>query len=174
MVLKALQWTDGFWISYTKMVEILQQKFLVALGSKQGMTLKLVNLKYEDWASIQLLALSILFTCLLVDFLVYFPDMPNYFLMKTNKRKVWKCLKSVKEFSCRFDLAIFLSILGGVLQNLSRLSIFLEMLLGKIHPRKVDKSNRESAGVFFFCFVFFLDTTAKKVSFQKFVVPSFL
>ena len=49
--------------------------------------------------------------------------------MKTNKRKVWKCLKSVKEFSRRFDLANakLMSVSSGFLQELSKLHIFLRL-----------------------------------------------
>ena len=36
--------------------------------------------------------------------LVYFAEMSSYFSVKT-KKKVGKCLKCMKEFLCRFDLA---------------------------------------------------------------------
>ena len=41
---------------------------------------------------------------LCLNFFAYFAEMSLSFLMKINKRKAWKCLKSVKEFSRRFDL----------------------------------------------------------------------
>ena len=71
---------------------------MVVLGSKQGGTLKLVNLKLAGWASIQLLTLSL-------TFLVCFAEMSSHFSIKTNKRKVRKCPKYMVEFSVRFDLA---------------------------------------------------------------------
>ena len=40
-----------------------------------------------------------------LNFPVYFGQMLNYFSIKTNKRKVRKCLKCVMEVSRRFDLA---------------------------------------------------------------------
>ena len=58
MVYKVLPWTDVFSISH-KMVCSLQH-LLVVLGSKQEGTLKLVNHKQEDWASIQFLTLAVL------------------------------------------------------------------------------------------------------------------
>ena len=54
---KVLLWTDIFWISYIKSYK---NNLSVFLGSKQGGALKLVNPKHEDWASIQLLTLSLL------------------------------------------------------------------------------------------------------------------
>ena len=53
----------------------------MALRGKQGRTLKLVNLKHKDQASIQLLTL-----CL--NLLVYFAEMASYFTMKTKRKKL--------------------------------------------------------------------------------------
>ena len=98
MVCKALLWTDVFWISYINWYEFYNINLLVVLGSKQGGTLKLVNLKLAGWASIQLLTLSL-------TFLVCFTEMSSHFSIKTNKRKVRKYPKYMMEFSFRFDLA---------------------------------------------------------------------
>ena len=46
--------------------------------------------------------MSILTLCF--NFLVYFKEMSSYYSMKAHKRKVRKCLKSVKEFLHRSDL----------------------------------------------------------------------
>ena len=65
-----------------------------------------------------------------LNFLVYFDRMSSYFSMKTNKRKVRKCLKYTKEFSRRFDmgngkyLSIFLGVFARKLHILLRLSIW--------------------------------------------------
>ena len=98
MVCKALLWTDVFWISYINWYKFYNINLLVVLGSKQGGTLKLVNLKLAGWASIQLLTLSL-------TFLVCFTEMSSHFSIKTNKRKVRKYPKYMMEFSFRFDLA---------------------------------------------------------------------
>ena len=52
-----------------------------------------------------------------LKFLVYFAEMSNYCSMKTNKRKVRKSLKCVKEYLRRFDLknGKYLSVFLGVL-----------------------------------------------------------
>ena len=60
MFFKALLWADIFWISYIKWYKFYNNNLSVVLGSKQGETLKVVNPKHEDWASIQLLILSVL------------------------------------------------------------------------------------------------------------------
>ena len=91
--------------------------------------------------------------------------------MKTNKRKVRKCLKCVKKYSCIFDLAngkylsIFLVIFARIVKvtHFAQVINFCESVHGKIHPRKVDK-NREFT--FFFCFFF------QHNSKTKFIVPS--
>ena len=55
----------------------------VILGSKQGKTLKLVNPKHEDWASIQLLTLSVLtFLFTLLRYEIIFPRIPSEYLPK--------------------------------------------------------------------------------------------
>ena len=97
MVYKALLWTDVFWISYIKWCKFYNNNLPVVLGNIKRSTLKLVNPEYEDWAFQRTDSLSI-------HFLVYFSEMSSYFLMNTNKRKVRKCLKCIKEFSRRFDL----------------------------------------------------------------------
>ena len=71
---------------------------MVVLGSQQAGTLKLGSTKHEKWASIQLLTL-----CL--NFFGYFAEIWSYFSMKINKQKGRKCLRCVKEFSHRFNLA---------------------------------------------------------------------
>ena len=107
--------------------------------------------------------------------------------MKTNKIKFWKCLKCVKEFSRRFDLvnvkylSIFLGFFARIVKvtHFAQVVKFLERGHGKIDPRKVDKSNRESTFSLFFCF---FNTTARQSLLsllqhnsknKKFVVPSF-
>ena len=49
-----------FWISYIKWYKFYNNNLSVVLVSKQKGTLKLVQHKYKDWMSIQLLTLSIL------------------------------------------------------------------------------------------------------------------
>ena len=71
--------------------------------------------------------------------------------MKTNERKVRKCLKCVKEFLRRFDLANekYLSIFQGVFARIVKVTHFAQVINfcerahGKIHLRKIDKNNRE-------------------------------
>ena len=75
-----------------KMVQIPQQS--VVIGSKQGGTLKPVNPKHEDWASIQLLTLSVWTFLFSLDVKLFY-----------NEKKKWKCFKCMKEFSHRFNLA---------------------------------------------------------------------
>ena len=60
MVYKVLLWTEVFWISYIKWYKFCNNNLLVVLRSKQGGTLKLMNPKHKDWASIQLLTFSVL------------------------------------------------------------------------------------------------------------------
>ena len=96
--LKTLLWRDAFWISYIRLYRFYNNSSSVVLRSKQGVTLKLVNSKHEDWASVQLLTLSL-------HFLDYFAEMSSYSTMKTNKQKARICLKCVKEFSRRFNSA---------------------------------------------------------------------
>ena len=72
MVYKVLLWTDVFSISYIKEYKFYNNNLWVVLGNKQGRTLKIVNPKHEDWASIQLLTLSVLL------FLVFFAKANAY------------------------------------------------------------------------------------------------
>ena len=96
--------------------------------------------------------------------------------MKTTKRKVRKSLKFVKGFSRRFDLAnrkhlsIFLGIFARIVKvtHFAQVINFQERPHGKIYPRNVGKSNREST--FIYLFTFFQHNTKNK----KFIVPSFL
>ena len=77
--------------------------------------------------------------------------------MKTNNRKVRKCLKCVKEFSRGFDLAngkymsIFLGFFARIVTDSAQFMNLRERAHGEIHPHKVDKNNGEST---FFCFCF--------------------
>ena len=48
------------------------------------------------------LSVNLIVDSLSLNFLVYFAEMSSYFSMKTNKRKVRKFLKCVKNFSRRF------------------------------------------------------------------------
>ena len=133
-----------------KMIQILQHNLLVVFGSKQGgQTLKFVIPKHEDWASIQLLTLSVL--------IFLFAEMSSYFSTKANKRKVSKYLTCLKEFLDGFDLVIFLEVFARMSHILLRLSIYVK------GPCKVYKSNREST---FFCFCF------QHNSKTKFIDPS--
>ena len=119
MIYKALLWTDVFWLSYIKWYKFYNNKLLVILRSQQAGTLKLGNSKHKDWASIQLLTLYL-------NFLDYFAEMSSYFSMSTNKREVRKCLRCVKEFSHRFDLANgkYLSIFLGVFARIIKAKHF--------------------------------------------------
>ena len=51
--------TSGVWISYLKWYMFYNNNLSVVLGSKLGGMLKLVNPKHEDWASMQLLTVSV-------------------------------------------------------------------------------------------------------------------
>ena len=79
MVYKALQRADVFWILYTKWHKFYRNKLSVTLGSKQGGTFKLMKCKHEDWASVQLLALSVL------TFLFTLPRCQVIFQLKQTK-----------------------------------------------------------------------------------------
>ena len=150
-----------FWISYRKWYKFCNNNLSFVLGSKGG-TLKLVNPKQEDWASIQLLNVS-----LSRKFLVYFAEMSSYFSVKTSKRKVRKYLKCMKEFLRRFDLAngnylsVFLGIFARIVKvtHFAQVAKFRERANRKMHPRKVGKNNREPT---FFC---------QQNSKTKFIVP---
>ena len=127
-----------------KMVQILQE-FLV-LGRKQGGTLKLVNHKHEDWASIQLLTLPV--------------------LNKQTKEKLENALSAWKNF--RKDLTWwngkYLSIFLGLFARIVKVTYFVQVInfrersYEKIHPHKIDKNNRDSTFSFFWshaCMILF-------------------
>ena len=138
-----------------KWCKFCNNNLLVVLGSKQG--------DYVETREPQARGLSVnsIADSLFLTFLIYFAEMSNYFLMKVNKRKSWKCLKCVKEFSRKFYLANwkFLSIFLGVFARIAKVAHFAQVINfrervhRKTHPCKVDKNNRESA--FLFAFVFF-------------------
>ena len=90
MVYKALQ--NVFWIWYIKWYKFCNNNLSVVLWSKQEGTLKLMNPKHD--ASIQLLILLVL------TFLFTLPRCQVIFQWKFRK-----CLKLVKEYSRRFELA---------------------------------------------------------------------
>ena len=81
---------------------------MVVLGSKQEGTLKLVNPKHEDWASIQLLSLSAL------TFVFTLPRCQIIFQWKQTKEKLGNALNAWRNFgvnltwwmrnSCQFSL----------------------------------------------------------------------
>ena len=79
--------------------------------------------------------------------------------MKTNKRKVRKCLQYVKKFWRRFNLAkkTYLSIFLGVFAIIVKVTHFAQIINfgerahGRIHPRRVDKITENLR---FICFVF--------------------
>ena len=64
------------------------------------------------------------------NFLVYFAEMSSYFLAKTNKGKVRRRLKCVKEFSHRSNLANgkYLSLFLGVFARIVKISHFSQVL----------------------------------------------
>ena len=102
--------------------------------------------------------------------------MSSYFSMKTNKRKVRKCLKCVEEFLRRFNvgngkyLSVFLVVFARIVKvtHFPQVTNFCERAHGKIYPPKVDKNNR--IYVFFSTqqqnkvYCPFLNTTAKTKS----------
>ena len=183
MVYKGLLWKDGFWVSYVKWCKFYNNNLLVVLESKQGDDVETREPQARG------LSVNSIADSLFLTFLIYFAEMWNYFLMKVNKRKSWKCLKCVKEYSRRFYLANwkFLSIFLGIFARIAKVAHFAQVInfreraRRKTHPCKVDKNSRESA--FLFAFVFFFDATVKQ-SFlsllqhnsknKKFLVPSFL
>ena len=83
---KALLWTDVFWISHIKWYKFYNNKSSVVLASKQTGTLKLVNVKHENWASIPLLTLSAL------TFLFTFLRYQIIFQWKQSKEKLGNAL----------------------------------------------------------------------------------
>ena len=144
---KALLWRDVFSISCMKWHKFRKNNVSVLLRSKQEGTLKLVNPKYEDWVSVQLL------TLLFLSFLFTLPRFQVNFQWKD--RKFRKCMK---EFSRRFyltngkHLSIFLGFFARIV-NVTHFAYVInlrEKAHGKIHPRKVDKNNRKSSFLFFF------------------------
>ena len=69
MVYNGLLWTGAFWISYIKRYN---NNLPVVLRNEQGGKLKLVNLKNEDWVSIQIAdSLSLSFSW---DFKLFFNE----------------------------------------------------------------------------------------------------
>ena len=168
MVYKGLLWKDGFWVSYVKWCKFYNNNLLVVLGSKQGDDVETREPQARG------LSVNSIADSLFLTFLIYFAEMWNYFLMKVNKRKSWKCLKCVKEYSRRFYLANwkFLSIFLGIFARIAKVAHFAQVINfrerahRKTHPCKVDKNNRESA--FLFAFVFFFRRNSK----TKFFVPS--
>ena len=69
MVYNGLLWTGVFWISYIKRYN---NNLPVILRNEQGGKLKLVNLKNEDWVSIQIAdSLSLSFSW---DFKLFFNE----------------------------------------------------------------------------------------------------
>ena len=61
-----------------------------------------------------------------LNFLVYFAEMSSYLSVETNRRKVRKCLRCVKEFSHRFDLenGKYLSTFLGVFARMVKVAHF--------------------------------------------------
>ena len=129
----------GFLNIIHKMVQILQQWFI---GPFMEQTRRDVETR----------EVSSIADSLSLNFLVYFAEMSCYFSMKRNKRKVRKSINCMKEFSRRFDLAyrkylsIFLRVFARIVKvtHFAQIINFRERSHGKIHPRKVDKNNRES------------------------------
>ena len=76
------------------------------------------------------LSINLTADSLSLNFLVYFDRMSSYFSMKTNKRKVRKCLNCVKEFSGRFDLANgkYSSIFLGVFARIVKVTHFRQVI----------------------------------------------
>ena len=120
----------------------------VVLVSKQRGTLKLVNPKHKDWASIQLLTLQVL------NFLFTLPRCQVIFQWKQTKEKLKNALSASMNF--RVDLTWRMGNISqfpkGFCKNCEGYTFcsgyFRERAHGKIYPRKVGKNNREST--FFF------------------------
>ena len=100
--------------------------------------------------------------------------------MKTNKRKVRKSLRCVKEFSRRFDLTNGIFARGFArtvkVTDFAQVINFREKAHRKIHPQKEDKSNRESMNLLLFStqqqnkvYCPFFNTTPKTKSFLSFL-----
>ena len=180
MIYEAFLWTDVFLISYIKWYKFYNNNLFVILESQHGGTLKFVNpntrtgRQYNCWLSLSL--------SLSINFLFTLPRCQVIFQWKQNKGKVRKCLKCVREFLRRFDLANgkYLSIFLGVFARITKVTHFAqvinfrERIYDKVHPSKVDK-NREPM-VFFVCFfvcfffVFFQNNSKTK---SYFVYSSF-
>ena len=116
--------------------------------SKQGGTLKLVNPKHEDWASIQLLTLQVL------NFLFTLPRCQVIFQWKQTKEKLKNALSASMNFRVDFTwrMGNISQFPRGFCKNCQGHTFcsgyFRERAHGKIHPRKVDKNNRDTT--FFF------------------------
>ena len=78
--LRSASMNTRFFEYHVKWYKLYNNNLFVVLGSKLEGTLQIVNPKHEDWASIQLLALTL-------NVLVYFVEMPSYFSRKTKPKK---------------------------------------------------------------------------------------
>ena len=106
---------------------------MLVLGSQQA--------DVETWKpQTRGLSISSIADLLSLNFLGYVAKITSYFSMKTNKRKVRKCLLCVNEFWNRFDLANgkYLSIFLRVLQELLRLHILLRLSLSTNFTWKIE------------------------------------
>ena len=110
MAYKALLRTGSVWISYVKWYKFDNNNLSVMLGRKQG-----EDVETRESQTRGLSVISIV-DSLYLNFLVYLAEMSNWFLMKTNKRKLWKCLKGTlsglrhfltTESSLKFMINIF-------------------------------------------------------------------
>ena len=113
----------------------------MVLGSKQRGTLKLVNPKHEGWASIQLLTLQVL------NFLFTLPRCQVIFQWNQTKEKLKNALSASMNFRVDFTwrMGNISQFPRGFCKGYTFCSgYFCERARGKIHPRKVDKNNRES------------------------------
>ena len=114
---------------------------MVVLGSKQEGTLKLVNPKHEDWASIQFLTLSLL------TFLFTLSRCQVIFQGKQKEEKLLNALRTWRNFCVDLTLQfeIYLSIFLGVFARIVKVTYFAqvvnfsERVHRKVHPRKVNR-----------------------------------
>ena len=90
MVYKALLYDIK--LSYIKCYKCWNNNLSVILWSKQGGMLELVNPRYEDWVSIQLLALSV------VTFLFTYPTCQVIFQCKQIKQKLGNASGALRNF----------------------------------------------------------------------------
>ena len=149
------------------------------MESKQGGTLKFVNPKHENWVSVQLLNLSFL------TYLFTLQRCQVIFQWKQTKEKLGNPLSA---WSFRVDLTWRMVFLLGVFARIVKVTDFTQVInfhertQWKIHPRKVDKNNKESMNLLLI-FVLFFNTTGKKgllpllqhnTKTKKFFVLSFL